>query len=218
MSQILASRRVTRPLMAALAIALLIAAAVGVFLTAQRAPASAAVALSPTPPPTVAAKQITRTAGTLRPGTVVPSAHLGLRVFANAQDGFALASVEGGQYPAATVNGGRTWRVDGPVLHVNAAQAPLVVLQVGAADRHRFFAWGGPGGGQVVDVTSDGGKHWWRAILGDVVMAVVAHHGRLVAFAQVAANGSGTKAVTWVYSSRDGGRHWHHDNRLGAGA
>jgi hypothetical protein len=101
--------------------------------------------------------------------------------------------------------------VNGPPLHLNAAQGPLVVLQVGAASQHAYFAWGGPGGGQSVDVRSDGGKHWWRAILGAVVMAVVASEdGRLIAFAQVPANSTSSTAVTSVYVSTDGGRHWHY--------
>jgi hypothetical protein len=141
----------------------------------------------------------------------VRSADLGQRIFVNARRGFALANVDGGTYPAATDNGGKTWRTDGPALHLNAAQAPLAVLDVGAANGHTFFAFGG---GQVVDATRDGGKHWWQAFLGDVVMAVVARPGGgLVAFAQTA---SGTKAVTLVYVSTDGGRHWHLNDRLGA--
>ena len=104
----------------------------------------------------------------------------------------------------------------GPALHLDAAQAPLVVLQVGAANQRTFFAWGGPGGGQVVDVTRDAGKHWYQAILGDVVMAVVSGpNGQLVAFAQVAATSSGSTAATWVYASKDGGRTWHY-NSVGA--
>ena len=99
------------------------------------------------------------------------SAH---RVFADARHGFALAATQQAQYPASTTDGGRVWRIDGPALHVNAAQAPLVVLQASVANAHTFFAWGGPGGGQVVDVTNDGGRHWWRAVLGEVVLAVVA--------------------------------------------
>jgi hypothetical protein len=120
-------------------------------------------------------------------------------------------------YPAATVSGGRTWRVNGPALHLPAAQAPLVVTQVGAASSRKYFAWGGPEGGQAVDVTSDGGKHWWGAILGDAVLAVVAgQDGRLIAFAQAFAPSSSSRALTWVYISRDGGRHWRYNTQLGA--
>ena len=49
-----------------------------------------------------------------------------MRVFANRLIGFALTDIPprgGGTYPVATSDGGRTWRTDGPVLHVPAAQA-----------------------------------------------------------------------------------------------
>ena len=128
----------------------------------------------------------------------------------------------GRRRPGAVSGRDRQWRQDlahdGPVLHLDAAQAPLVVLEVGAASQRTFFAWGGPDGGQVVDVTSDAGQHWYQAILGDIVMAVVSgpSDGQLVAFAQVATNSSGSKATTWMYLSKDGGRVWHYSSSLGA--
>jgi hypothetical protein len=178
--------------------------------------ASSAGGTAAAAPPVITASRITSPRGALRPGMVVPARRLGVRAFADGQHGFALASTSQAQYPAATSDGGGVWRIDGPPLHVNAAQAPLVVLQVGVASRRTFFAWGGPGGGQVVDVTNDGGRGWWRAILGEVVLAVVAGPGAaLTAVAQSAAS-SGTGALTSVYVSRDGGRHWRYDARLGA--
>jgi hypothetical protein len=149
----------------------------------------------------------------------VASGHLGTRVFTNAQRGFALADVAQAQYPAVTIDGGKTWKVAGPPLHLDAAQAPLVVTQVGAASQKKLFAWGGPGGGQAVDVTPDAGKHWYRAMFGEAeaMMAVVSGPGgELVAFAQAAADSSGTTAANWVYVSRDGGRHWQYDATVGA--
>jgi hypothetical protein len=163
------------------------------------------------PAQTITASRITRPSGTLAPGSSVNSSSLGQRVFVNANRGFALADVGGAQYPAASVNGGRTWKTNGPALHLNAAQAPLVVVDVGAANAHTFYAFGG---GQVVDVTSDGGATWWQANLGDVVLAVVPRlSGGLVAIAQ---NASGSNATTVVYVSTDGGRHWKLNKKLGA--
>jgi hypothetical protein len=107
-----------------------------------------------------------------------------------------------------------TWRTDGPAVHLDAAQAPLAVIYAGAANRHTYFACCGA---QVVDATGDGGKHWWRTFLGDVVLAVVTRpSGELIAMAQTAANASGSRANTWVYVSRDGGHHWRLDRREGA--
>jgi hypothetical protein len=170
-------------------------------------------AASAAPPHTITARHLKPRHGTLRPGTPVrASKAFGVRVFVSPSRGFALVDTGGAQYPAATVDGGRTWRTDGPALHVNAADAPESVLDIGAANRHTVFAYGG---GQVVDVTSDGGKHWWQALLGDDVLSVVSFGNRLIAVAQDA-TGTGSSAQTVVYVSRDGGRHWHLNNKLGA--
>jgi hypothetical protein len=132
-------------------------------------------------------------------------------VFVDALHGFALVNVGGAQYPAASVNAGGTWRVSGPALHLNAAQAPLVVCEVGALSRRIYFADGC--GGEAVDTTGDGGRHWWRAFFGGGVQAVVGSGSRLVAFVAADSGGDST-AVTWVYVSSDGGRHWHYENGL----
>jgi hypothetical protein len=211
------SSKLAKTVAAALALAILGALVITLSSTSPGATAAAVARRDPSPPPGVTAVLINRPADALRPGTVVRAAALGLRIFPNARRGFALADVDDGQYPATTIDGGTTWRVDGPPLHVNAAQAPLVVLQVGAANQHTFFAWGGPGGGQAVYVTSDAGKHWYRAILGDIVMAVVADSsGRLVAFAQAVTTSDESTAATLVYVSKDGGQSWHYSTRLGA--
>jgi hypothetical protein len=141
----------------------------------------------------------------------VSSASLGQRVFPNANTGFALAHVSGAEYPAATADGGKTWKTDGPALHLDAAEAPLAIVDVGAANARTFFAFGG---GQVVDVTADGGRSWWQTLVGDVALAVVPRlAGGLSAVAQDA---SGANAVTVVYVSTDGGRHWRLSRNLGA--
>lgn len=161
------------------------------------------------PKKTVKASRVAQRPGTLAPGTAVSSSSLGQRVFTDATYGFALSNTGEAQYPAATTDGGITWRTDGPALHINAAQAPLVVLNVGAASRTRWFAFGG---GQVIDTTSDGGASWYRTLFNGLVMAVVRGGGRLVAFVDQSVNGSG---ATWQYVSRDGGRTWHYNPRVG---
>ena len=114
------------------------------------------------PPKTVTATLITRSAGTLAPGRRLRPADIaGQRVFTDSKHGFALASLAGADYSVATTDGGRTWKTDGPALHLHAAQAPLAVVFIGAANRRTLFAWGG---GQVIDTTSDGGKTWYSAL------------------------------------------------------
>ena len=91
-------------------------------------------------------------------------------MFTGAQRGFALVNTGEAQYPATTVNGGKTWKTDGPALHLNAAQAPLSVVDIGAAGPKTIFAWGT---GQVIDTTSDGGATWYRATFFGLPVAVV---------------------------------------------
>jgi photosystem II stability/assembly factor-like uncharacterized protein len=166
------------------------------------------------PQKTVRGSRIARPHGTLAPGSTVGSAKLvGLRVFTDAKHGFALADVGSAQYPAATVDGGRTWKTDGPALHLSAAQAPLAVVDIGAAGRKTVFAWGT---GQVIDATRDGGRHWYRALFQGLPVAVVRNpRGHLVAFVDGPAGGNGSRGVTWQYVSRDGGRSWHYTTTVG---
>jgi hypothetical protein len=194
------SRRLAS-LLAVLGLTALGATVVDVFASSTRAAAGAA-----SPQKTVNASRVARRPGTLAPGTAVGAASLGQRVFTDPTHGFALSNTNQAQYPAATSDGGLTWKTDGPALHLNAAQAPLVVLNIGAATRNIVFAYGG---GQVINVTSDGGQNWYRALFHGLAMAVVRGAGtRLVAFI----DGPG---VTWQYVSKDGGRTWRYNPRVG---
>lgn len=128
------------------------------------------------------------------------------RVFANAHVGFALAGVGNAQFPVRSLDGGRTWRVDGPAVHVDAADGAEGVGYVGVSGPRTFFAYGS----SVVDVTTDGGRSWWETYLGELVVAVVPVGGaQLVAYVQQSLDPQGIGPVaTWQYVSRDGGRHW----------
>jgi hypothetical protein len=176
------------------------------------AEASVAPAAATGPPKTVNASRITRPAHTLAPGSTVATNNIfGNRVFTDATHGFALVDKGQAQYPAATTNGGRTWKTDGPALHLDAAQAPLAVSNIGAASRRTIFAWGS---GQAVDVTSDGGRQWYRAMFQGLPVAVAKNpQGHLVAFVDSSGHGSG--GVTSQYVSKDGGKSWHLDSKIG---
>jgi hypothetical protein len=168
----------------------------------------AGAAAVPTPPQTITATRITRPSRTLKPGTKVAASRIGARVFTDRRHGFALVAIGSAQYPAATADAGASWHTDGPALHLNAAQAPLAVSDVGAINRRVLYAFGG---GQVVDATGDGGAHWWRAFLGDEVVAVVPGFGHdLLAFAEAAASTGSSHVVIWQYVSKDGGHHWRY--------
>ncbi len=191
--------------------------AVGTITAVLALGAAIAVSEASALPPAGAAKTVTaglisRAPGTLRPGSRVGSPTLGLRTFVDAEHGFALASAGQAQYPAASTDGGKVWRTDGPALHLDAAQAPLAVLDIGAANRRLIFAYGG---GQVIDATSDGGRHWYRALFDGLSMAVIRNfEGHLVGFIDSSPSGSG-KGTTLQYVSPNGGRIWRLDNTVG---
>jgi hypothetical protein len=165
-------------------------------------------------PTTVSARPLGPRQGVVnvRRGALVPLQDLGERVFPTVRQGFALANISSELYPAATTDGGKTWRTDGPVLYLEAAQAPSAVDQVGTVYPSEYFAFGS----SAVDLTTDGGRHWWQAFLGDDVLGVVPgtkpHH--LIAVVQDFLGSSTARVATLVYVSNDGGRHWHSSDRF----
>ena len=182
--------------------------------TSSQSPAPARSEDVPSQPRVVAGRITSGAFRTIKPGTPVESKVLTTRVFADARHGFALFDDRAGEtFPATTTDGGRVWRIAGPVLHAPAAQGALAVTQVGTAGPGRYMAFGD---GSVVDVTNDGGKHWWRAGLGDDVPAVIASGGDLIAFAQEQEPTARETlhAVVWAYRSTDGGRVWHATSAL----
>lgn len=147
------------------------------------------------------------------PGTVVrPSALFGTRVFRNSDEGIALANGDNAQYPVLSTDGGRVWRIDGPPLHVDAADGAEGVGSVGIAGARTFFAFGS----SVVDVTTDRGRTWWETVLGEDVAAVITgYRNELIAYVEQSVNNQHLNpAVTWQYVSRDGGRHWRHSTQF----
>jgi hypothetical protein len=166
-----------------------------------------------TPPQHLAAGRLHPRPGAVPPGTVANSSDLfSDRVFADAADGFALANHGNAQYPARSVDGGRSWEIDGPQLHVDAADGAEGVGYVGVSGPRTLFAYGS----SVVDVTSDGGRTWWQTYLGELVVAVVPRNNGLTAYVQQQlSNTSTSSAVTRQYVSHDGGRHWTYSTALG---
>lgn len=166
-------------------------------------PAGAAIAgvASAATPRTITASAVPANGRTFaRPGTVVRQAGLGNRVFVSRNDGFALWSGRGATYPACTSTAGRRWVICGPHLHVNAADAPDVVTQVGASG-HEYFTYGGPEGAESIVVSSNQ-RTWYRASMPGVPYAVAAGaHGKLFAF--VVTDRSRTE-----WTSTNAGRTW----------
>jgi hypothetical protein len=135
-------------------------------------------------------------------------------VFADREHGYALAFIGNGTYPAGTVDGGKTWRVDGPALHIDAAQGPLGVGEMGVASDRVAFAWGGVTPDAVIDITTDGGRQWWRAFLPGLVLFVGHEGGTVVAnvYGSVT-QGRTTHTGLWAYGTTTG-RRWTYVNSL----
>jgi hypothetical protein len=151
--------------------------------------------------------------GAILPGSTVRAADLFThRAFANATTGFALANDGPAQYPVRTTDAGRDWRIDGPQLHIDAADGAEGVGYAARPGRGRTLAYGG----SIVDATTDAGRTWWETYLGELVVAVVPAAGnRLVAYVQQQlSNSSIRSAATWQYVSSDGGRHWRYTTAL----
>lgn len=192
---------------------LFVAVVLGLTIVGVSGAATRSGAATGAPQKTVTASLIKRPARTLAPGSTVRPSAVGQRVFTNASDGFALVGIGQAQYPAATTNGGKTWKTDGPALHINAAQAPLSVVALGASSRNTVYAFGS---GQVIDTTNNGGKQWYQALFQGTTMAVVrGPSGHLVAFVDAQTGSSSKTGVTYQYVSKNGGRTWSYDNSVG---
>ena len=150
----------------------------------------------------------------LRRGTRVGNDFSGTRTFATRRDGFALgnlsASEGGATYPLATIDGGKTWRIAGPIVNVPAAQGGADVSQAGVINARTWFMCCGLN--TVVDVTSDAGRHWWAASLPGEVINVYAGdnpHAPLIAVVRPFPTAHSRQRL-WIYASRDG-RRWAFD-------
>jgi hypothetical protein len=165
------------------------------------------------PPKLIIARRMGPRPGTtnLKAGTIVPSDQVKARSFANNRDGFGLGGPLGSAYPVRTTDGGADWTTDGPVFETATADGAEAVSYTGTAGKKIEFAYGS----SAVDVTANDGKTWWQAFVGELVLDVTYQSNRLYAIVQQQTTSQGTTAVTWVYTSNDGGKHWEYNNHLG---
>ena len=165
------------------------------------------------PPRTLTGQPITPYRGTTRlsRGAVLASADIfSTRVLANATRGFALASESSADYPVLTSDGGRTWRIAGPVLHIAAADGPDGVSSVGVTGTDTYYAWGF----NAVDVTSNAGASWFRVHPAGQVVAVVPGDRGLALYEQIT-DAESRVSATVQYVSTDDGRRWRLSDALG---
>jgi hypothetical protein len=144
----------------------------------------------------------------------VPNNELGTRVFSDRRHGFALALLaSGATYPAATVDGGQTWRVDGPMLFSPPVGGPVAVDTPGVAGSNLYCAWLSDLG-NVVDASADGGGHWWQTFFPGQVLGMLANPraaktpGHITAvIAAPTPDPRGRGASLWEYRTSNG-RRW----------
>jgi hypothetical protein len=161
-------------------------------------------------PRTMTGQVIKVRSGTQRPGTVLKSSMIfSTRVYSSDRHGFALANANSADYPVLTTNGGATWKIAGPALHVDAANAPATVASVGVSGAQTDYAYGSG----AIDVTGNGGATWYQVFPeGNVTAVVTGAHG-LAAYVQ-ALNAQGIATGVYQYVSTDGGRRWTLSNQI----
>jgi photosystem II stability/assembly factor-like uncharacterized protein len=153
----------------------------------------------------------------LSPGTPVPSKDLfqitqsqGQEVFVDHLHGYGLAFIQSQTYPVTTADGGTTWRVDGPIFYVAAADADEYVDQISAPSPQTVLVWG-PNSANVVDVTTDGGDSWWAANLGPGVLGMGEAETVPDKLWAVVAD-----PTARFFTSTDGGRTWSSSHTIGS--
>ena len=121
--------------------------------------------------------------------------------------GLAFFSHRGGStYPAISTDGGKDWRVDGPVFHQNAAQGALAVGSIGILGPESAYFWGA--GGNAVRVTTDGGLHWQQTWFGAGAKIVSFDRGTMYAVAFGNEVDGGSTVERFLYASTDSGEMW----------
>jgi hypothetical protein len=147
-------------------------------------------------------------------GTLVPTSDVVVTAADNHQLRFGLAtysSAGDASYPAISSDAGRIWRIDGPLIHVDALQGASVITNVGSYGRDGAYYWGR--GGNVVWVTTDGGSDWWLTGFAYGVDGVTARHGALRTVA-LGKQLQGGEIEGFLYSSNDSGHTWELRGRL----
>lgn len=169
---------------------------------------------------TLHARQLTQSTESLvitnpqRVGTLVPSSDVVVTAADNRQLRFGLArysSTRDAAYPAISSDAGNTWRIDGPLFHIDALQGASVITNVGSLGTDGAYYWGQ--GGNVVWVTTDRGSHWWLTGFSYGVNRVTASHGTLSTDA-LGGQLKGGGIERFLYVSNDSGHTWDLRGRL----
>ena len=141
-------------------------------------------------------------------GSQVPANNVEQRAKADQNSLFGLAvyrQLNDDTYPALSTDGGSTWHIDGPLLWTGTPGPKKSIGHVGALGPHGAFFW--LQGGNLVEVTSDEGQHWWLTGFASGVHEVRQSHGTLQAVALGDRLQCGSFQA-FLYSSTDFGRTW----------
>jgi hypothetical protein len=140
-------------------------------------------------------------------GATVPGHDVTATVSDNGKLKFGLVTFPSSTqtYPAISTNGGMTWRVDGPLFHVDALQGASVVASSGVLPPHGSYFWGRAG--NLIWTTYDEGAHWWTAAFAAGVDDLSSRNGTFEAVvfgAQVRAGA----VQRFLYVSTNSGKTW----------
>ena len=140
-------------------------------------------------------------------GTTVPDHDVTATVSDNGKLKFGLVTFPSSTqtYPAISTNGGMTWRVDGPLFHVDAMQGASVVASSGVLRPHGSYFWGR--GGNLIWTTHDEGAHWWTSAFGAGVDDLSTRNGTLEAVVFGAQARAGA-LQRFLYVSTNSGKTW----------
>lgn len=145
-------------------------------------------------------------------GTSVRLDEVGDMEFASRRVGYALGGPQGSTFPLKTTNGGRNWFVDGPAFFLPIADGAAAVGDLAVASPGEAYAYGG--GGSNVVVSTDAGKRWWRAFLGQVVVSVAQRGSDIWALAGGPTGAVDAPPAILLYDSSNGGRSWTYRSTL----
>ena len=136
--------------------------------------------------------------------------------FATPRVGYALGGPFGSRFPLKTTDGGRNWFIDGPAFFLPVADGAAAVDDMWAASANESYAYGGPGGGSSIAITTDAGRHWWRAWLGQALLTVSQRGSDLWALAagSTSSAAGNSDPPVLLYDSANGGRSWTYRSTL----
>lgn len=130
-------------------------------------------------------------------GTPTPDIYLGARSNPVGQTVYGLTF--GVTYPVISRDGGKSWKIDGPIFDTVGASGPDEADFIVATSASSVYAWGH---GNLVRSTTDAGQHWWMTFFSMAIGKVTNSNGTLAATVSVG------PSTTATYSSEDYGRTW----------